>query len=68
MNKFVFNDYFHELQRNSDDYVKFKGILIDFRAFYDLEGYNLKEIDQYVWQLGKNYFSKNYGKKLPLIL
>lgn len=45
------------------DYVKFKGILIDFRAFYGLDKYNLKQIDQYVWQLGKDYFPKNYGKK-----
>lgn len=45
------------------DYVRFKDILIDFRGFYDLETYNLKQIDQYVWQLGKDYFPKNYGKK-----
>lgn len=45
------------------DYVKFKGILIDFSAFYGLNKYNLKQIDQYVWQLGKDYFPKNYGKK-----
>jgi len=45
------------------DYVKFKGILIDFRAFYGLYKYNLKQIDQYVWLLGKDYFPKNYGKK-----
>lgn len=45
------------------DYSKFKSILIDFRAFYGLDKYNLKQIDQYVWQLGKDYFPKNYGKK-----
>lgn len=45
------------------DYVKFKGILIDFRAFYGLDKFSLKQIDQYVWQLGKDYFQKNYGKK-----
>jgi hypothetical protein len=45
------------------DYVKFKGILIDFRTFYGLDKYNLKQIDQYVWLLGKDYFPKNYGKK-----
>lgn len=45
------------------DYVKFKGILIDFHTFYGLSKYNLKQIDQYVWQLGKDYFPKNYGKK-----
>lgn len=44
------------------DYIKFKGILIDFRAFYGLNQYSLKQIDQYVWQLGKDYFPKNYGK------
>lgn len=45
------------------DYSKFKSILIEFRAFYGLEKYKLKQIDQYVWQLGKEYFPKNYGKK-----
>lgn len=45
------------------DYVKFKDILIDFRAFYGLDKYNLKQIDQYVWQLGKDYFPKKYVKK-----
>lgn len=45
------------------NYVKFKGILIDFRAFYGLDKYNLKQIDQYVWLLGKDYFPKKYGKK-----
>jgi len=45
------------------DYARFKSILNDFRTFYGLDKYNLKQIDQYVWQLGKDYFPKNYGKK-----
>lgn len=45
------------------DYEKFKGTLIDFRSFYGLDQYNLKEIDKYMWQLGKEYFPKSYGKK-----
>ena len=45
------------------DYIKFKRILNDFRTFYSLDKYDLKQIDQYVWQLGKDYFPKNYGKK-----
>lgn len=45
------------------DYIRFKEILIDFRAFYGLSKYNLKQIDQYVWLLGKDYFPKNYGMK-----
>ena len=38
-------------------------ILIDFRTFYGLDKFSLKQIDQYVWQLGKDYFPKNYEKK-----
>lgn len=56
-------DSFSDFQ-DSDlkEYIKFKGILIDFRAFYGLNQYSLKQIDQYVWLLGKEYFPKNYGK------
>jgi hypothetical protein len=57
-------DNFSDFQNDElKDYVRFKDILIDFRGFYDLDTYNLKQIDQYVWQLGKDYFPKNYGKK-----
>lgn len=45
------------------EYVRFKSVLIDFRAFYKLERFNLKEIDKYIWQLGKEYFPKSYGKR-----
>lgn len=45
------------------NYVKFKSALIEFQKFYNLEEYNLKQIDQYIWQLGKDYFPRNYGKK-----
>ena len=50
----------------SDDlkqYDKFKQIVLAFRTYYHLEQYTLKEIDQYLWQLGKDYFPKNYSKK-----
>lgn len=45
------------------DYSKFKSILNAFKTCYGLEKYNLKQIDQYLWQLGKEYFPKNYRKK-----
>ena len=50
---------------NSDlkNFVRFKGVLMDFRTFYGLGQFNLKQIDKYIWQLGKNYFPKTYGKK-----
>lgn len=42
------------------DYSKFKNILVQFRNFYKLNDFNLKQIDQYLWQLGKQYFPKKY--------
>ena len=50
--------------KNEDlkDYICFKQALIDFQSFYGLLDYNLKQIDKYIWQLGKDYFPKNYGK------
>lgn len=42
------------------DYSNFKKALIDFRDFYHLDKYNLKQIDKYLWQLGKEYFPKKY--------
>ena len=44
------------------DYAVFKSILLEFRQFYGLEKFNIKQIDQYIWQLGKEYFPKKYKK------
>lgn len=46
--------------RNDDlkNYTRFKSILEEFRSFYKLDKYNLKELDKYIWQLGKTYFNK----------
>lgn len=46
--------------RNDDlkNYTRFKSILEKFRSFYKLDKYNLKELDKYIWQLGKTYFNK----------
>lgn len=48
--------------KNDDlkDYVKFKAILDEFKAYYSLEQYSLKELDKYLWLLGKKYFKKQY--------
>ena len=42
------------------DYSKFKNILISFKKFYNIDKYGLKDIDRYLWQLGKEYFPKKY--------
>ena len=48
--------------KNDDlkDYIHFKGALNNFRKFYGLEKYDLKQLDVYLWQLGKDYFPKKY--------
>lgn len=43
-------------------YKRFREILLSFRKFYDLEVFDLKQIDKYLWQAGKKYFPKNYIK------
>lgn len=40
------------------DYQKYKSILLDFQKNYGLEDFNLKQIDKYLWQLGKEKFPK----------
>lgn len=44
------------------NYICFKGALVDFRRFYHLEQFDLKEIDKYIWQLGKTYFPNDFSK------
>ena len=41
-------------------YPEFIRVLNDFKVFYDLEQFNLKEFDKYLWQEGKIRFPKNY--------
>lgn len=41
-------------------YSRFKEIIIDFQKFYEIEKYTFKDIDRYLWQLGKEYFPKKY--------
>lgn len=42
------------------DYKRYKQILINFKKYFDIDEYNLKDIDRYLWQLGKEYFPKKY--------
>jgi len=41
-------------------YSNYLKILNTFRKHYGLEVFNLKQIDKYLWQLGKEYFPKKY--------
>ena len=44
------------------DYLVFKRVIFDFRKAYQLHDFDLKQIDQYLWQFGKDVFPKQYGK------
>lgn len=54
-------DNFYDFKREDlKDYRVFKNVLIEFKEFYDIDEYNLKDIDKYLWQLGKDYFPKKF--------
>jgi len=48
--------------KNADlkNYESFEEILQVFRTYYQLEEFSLKELDQYLWLLGKEKFPKQY--------
>ena len=41
-------------------YETFKKILLEFQKAYNIEEYSLKDLDRYLWQLGKHYFPNKY--------
>ena len=54
-------DNFSNFKRDDlKEYPKFKQILIEFKKYYDIDDYNLIDIDNYLWQLGKEYYPNNY--------
>jgi len=50
-----FNKFIKEDLKN---YIKFREIIISFLSYYNLNKYTFKEIDKYLWLLGKEYFNK----------
>ena len=55
--------FFQFTEADLRSYPKFKNILIEFRKYYKLESYNLKELDKFLWQFGKKYFPKKQKTK-----
>ena len=54
-------DSFDSFKANDlKNYSRFKDILMNFKKFYNIDEYRLKDIDRYLWQLGKEYFPKKY--------
>lgn len=54
------DNFFDFSRQDLRSYVKFRDILMQFREYYSLQRFNLKQIDQYLWQVGKKYFPKSY--------
>lgn len=50
----------HFKNKDLKDYQKFKSIILTFRSYYGLGEFSIKKIDQYLWQVGKEYFPNNY--------
>ena len=45
------------------EFLSFKKILLQFRQFYNMGKYNLKDIDRYLWLFGKEKVPKSYKKR-----
>jgi hypothetical protein len=54
---FKSKDKFFDFSRDDlRTFKSFKDILFNFKKYYKLEPFNLKEIDNYLWLTGKEYF------------
>jgi len=42
-------------------YDRFKRVVSNFRSYYDLSTYDLKDIDKFLWLAGKTYFPSSWG-------
>ncbi len=56
-------DNFYKFKKDDlKNYSKFKNVLNQFKKFYNIDEYSLKDIDRYIWQLGKDYFPREYNR------
>ena len=55
--------FFEFVKEDLRNYEMFKTIIMAFCEFYALEGFSLKEIDRYLWLLGKKFFPKKYSAR-----
>jgi hypothetical protein len=54
-------DKFYKFKKEDlKHYPTYHAVLVEFRRFYGLGGFTLKEIDMYLWQAGKKYFPRQY--------
>ncbi len=52
-------DHFAEFKADDlRDYIRFNEVLEEFSKFYGIDEYSLKDLDRYLWQLGKEFFKR----------
>lgn len=54
------DNFFKFKKYDLKQYPIYREILIKFSKFYGLDAFTLKQVDQYLWQVGKDYFPKQY--------
>lgn len=54
------DEFFKFKKDDLKHYPTYYNVLIQFRVFYGLERFTLKQVDKYLWQAGKYYFPKQY--------
>lgn len=54
------DNFFNFKKEDLRNFHLFKNILVEFRKFYNIEEYSLRDIDKYLWIAGKEYFPKKY--------
>lgn len=60
----IFSKEYHFMELSKDalkDYVFFADVLTKFQEYFKLKDFNFKQIDRYLWQLGKE--KKEFEKK-----
>lgn len=45
-------------EKDLKDYESYTDIILNLRSYYGLDSFTIKEIDKYLWQLGKEAFNK----------
>jgi len=54
-------DKFYKFKKDDlKDYPTYHAVLMEFRKFYGLRYFTVKQIEKYLWQAGKEYFPKQY--------
>lgn len=52
------DNFYNFTEKDLKEYVPYTDIILNFQTYYGLKSFTIKEIDKYLWQLGKEAFNK----------